>query len=153
MRFGRRRVAFAVQSTKAKLRERAHAMSDKNQRHGLAIGIERVGELVFISLKASGKLTHTDYQTITPMIERALEGIQSPRVKFFVDASELEGWEARAAWDDFKIGARHRHEFEKIALVGNKKWQELAMKVGNWFVQGESKYFDDSAAALAWLGE
>ncbi|NOR42409.1 MAG: STAS/SEC14 domain-containing protein, partial [Gammaproteobacteria bacterium] len=29
-------------------------------RHGLAIGIERVGSDFFLSLKATGKLTHED---------------------------------------------------------------------------------------------
>ena len=36
------------------------------KRHGLSIGIERVGSEFFLSLKAIGKLTHEDYETITP---------------------------------------------------------------------------------------
>jgi len=39
------------------------------KRHGLSIGIERSGSDVFLSLKAIGKLTHKDYETITPMID------------------------------------------------------------------------------------
>ncbi len=36
-------------------------------RHGLSIGIERVNNEFFLSLKAVGKLTHEDYKKITPM--------------------------------------------------------------------------------------
>jgi hypothetical protein len=39
-----------------------------------------------------GKLTHEDYGTITPMIESALEGVKAPKIRVFLDASELEGW-------------------------------------------------------------
>ena len=120
-------------------------------RHGLSIGIERVDEHVFLTMKAVGKLTHQDYEMITPMIDTSLASVKDPKVKVFLDASELEGWELRAAWDDFKLGLKHGNEFEKIAIYGNKKWQELAAKVGSWFITGDIRYFDDSAEAIAWL--
>ena len=44
-------------------------------RHGLSIGIERVDNDFFLSLKVTGKLTHEDYEKITPMMDAALDGI------------------------------------------------------------------------------
>lgn len=123
------------------------------QRHGLSIGIERTNSRFLMSLKAIGKLTHEDYEVITPMIDSALAGVEQPRVRAFVDGTEMEGWELRAAWDDFKLGLKHGSEFERVAIFGNKNWQELATKVGNWFVSGEVRYFDDRDEALAWLSE
>ena len=120
-------------------------------RHGLSIGIERVGCDLFLSLKAVGKLTHNDYKTITPMIDAALSEVKEPKVKVLVDGTELEGWELRAAWDDFKIGLKHGNEFEKIAIYGNKNWQEMAAKVGSWFISGEIKCFESLDDALEWL--
>ena len=122
-------------------------------RHGLSIGIERMNEEFFLSLKAVGKLTHEDYEKINPMIDSALEGVKDPKVKAYIDASELEGWELRAAWDDFKLGLKHGNHFEKIAIFGNKKWQEYAAKIGTWFVSGEVKYFESADEALNWLNE
>ena len=121
------------------------------KRHGLSIGIERVGSDFFLSLKAIGKLTHKDYEMITPMIDSALNAVKDPQVKVLIDGTELEGWELRAAWDDFKIGLKHGNEFVKIAIYGNKHWQQIAAKVGAWFVSGEVKYFDNQEDALAWL--
>ena len=120
-------------------------------RHGLSIGIERVGSDFFLSFKAVGILTHADYQIINPMIDSALEGIISPKINVFVDGSELEGWELRAAWDDFKLGLKHGGEFDKVAIFGNKKWQEYLAKIGSWFISGEVKYFDDANEALRWI--
>ncbi len=122
-------------------------------RHGLSIGIERIGNNFFLSLKAVGKLTHTDYEIINPMIDSALAGIKSPRIKVLFDGSELEGWELRAAWDDFKLGLKHGGEFDKIAIFGNKKWQEYSAKVGGWFISGDVQYFEDLDEALSWIQE
>jgi hypothetical protein len=121
------------------------------KKHGLSIGIERIDGSFFLSLKAIGKLTHGDYQMITPLIDSALEGVKDPKINVIVDGTELEGWEPRAAWDDFKLGLKHGREFEKIAIVGNKKWQERIAKVGSWFISGEVKYFESDSEALSWL--
>lgn len=123
------------------------------RRHGLSIGIERISDEFFVSLKAVGKLTHEDYTTITPMIDSALLEVKQPKVKVLLDGTQLEGWEPRAAWDDFKLGLRHGSEFEKIAIYGNKDWQKAAAKIGAWFISGEIRYFEKEQEALAWLGE
>ena len=121
------------------------------KRHGISIGIERFNDDFLMTFKVIGKLTHEDYQVITPMIESALAGVEEPTVNVLLDASELAGWELRAAWDDFKLGLKYRGEFKKVAIVGNQKWQELAAKVGGWFVSGEVKHFQDWGAAFGWL--
>ncbi len=122
-------------------------------RHGVSIGIERVGNDFFLSLKATGILTHEDYERINPMIDSALGSVKDPEVKVFIDGSELEGWELRAAWDDFKLGLNHGSEFSKIAIFGNKKWQKYTAKIGSWFISGDVKYFIDADEALSWLQE
>ncbi len=121
------------------------------KRHGLFIGIERVNNQFFLSLKAVGKLTHEDYLKITPMIDSALAEVKDPQVNVFIDGTELEGWELRAAWDDFKLGLKHGSEFNKIAIYGNKTWQEFTAKIAAWFISGQVRYFTDSKAAFAWL--
>ena len=93
-------------------------------RHGLSIGIERSGNNFFLSLKAVGTLTHADYEVIRPLIDSALATVKQPSVDVLVDGTELDGWELRAAWDDFKLGLKHNNEFKKVAIFGNKKWQE-----------------------------
>jgi hypothetical protein len=123
------------------------------KRHGLSIGIERVGSDFFLSLTAVGKLTHEDYEMITPMIDSALNGVRMPTIKALIDGTEMEGWELRAAWDDFKLGLKHGSEFVKIAIYGNKNWQEITTKVGSWFISGEVKYFENYDNALVWLNK
>ena len=122
-----------------------------SKQHGLAIGIAQTGNEFFLTLKATGTLTHADYQTISPMLDAALGEVKTPRVKVLVDCTELEGWELRAAWDDFKLGLKHGNEFEKIAIVGNKHWLEVSAKTAGWFTSGEAQYFERVEDAYAWL--
>ena len=123
------------------------------QRHGITIGIERINSDFFLTLKLSGKLSHEDYEKITPMLDSALMEVKQPHIKALVDVTELKGWELRAAWDDFKLGLNHGTQFVKIAIYGNQNWLEMATKIGSWFVSGEAKYFVSEAAALVWLHE
>ncbi len=120
-------------------------------RHGLSIGIERINNHIFITLKAVGKLTHEDYEVITPMIDAAIAEVKTPDVKVLIDASEMEGWELRAAWDDFKLGLNHNNDFKKIAIYGHKTWQKAIAKLGSWFTSGEVRFFESLDEAVAWL--
>ncbi|MDO6640546.1 STAS/SEC14 domain-containing protein [Pseudomonadota bacterium] len=119
--------------------------------HGLSIGIERVNDDVYLSLKATGTLTHNDYLVITPLLDAALAEVKHPKVNVFIDGTELDGWELRAAWDDLKLGLQHNNEFKKVAIWGNKNWQNYSAKVAAWFMSGEVQFFEEKAKALAWL--
>lgn len=123
----------------------------KMQQHGLTLGLARVEGVSFISIKAVGRLSHEDYLAITPMLEAALERVEGQGVRVLLDATELEGWELRAAWDDLKLGLRHGHEFGKIALYGQPGWLGLAARVGGWFISGEVRVFEEESAAINWL--
>lgn len=123
------------------------------KRHGVSIGLERIEDEFFLTMRVRGKLTHEDYQSLVPMLESAIAGIEHPKINVYFDAREMEGWEPRAAWDDLKLGVKHGREFNRIAMVGNRQWQEWAAKVGSWFIGGEARLFEDEAEAMAWLNE
>lgn len=120
-------------------------------RHGLSLGMERSNNQYYLYIKAIGKLTHKDYEIIIPMIESALDGVNNPKIIALFDGSEFEGWELHAAWDDFKLGLKHSNEFKKIAIVGNKKWLQVASNIGSWFISGTVRQFEETEAALKWL--
>jgi len=59
----------------------------------------------------------------------------------------------KAAWDDLKFGLIHSKEFTKLAFVGNKEWESYSIKISNWFMSGEMKYFEDIEDASIWLNQ
>jgi len=124
-----------------------------NYKHGISIGLNRVKDYFFIKMDILGSLTHEDYEIITPMLENALQSVEEPKISLLVDATKFEGWSLQAAWDDLKLGLKHNKDFEKIAFVGNKSWQEYSVKISNWFSLGSMEYFETIEEALVWLSE
>lgn len=120
-------------------------------KHGVLIGLSQFNGEFYISIKASGTLTHEDYEHIVPMLDAALVKVNAPKIKVLFDATDFEGWELRAAWDDFKLGLTHGPSFDKIAIYGKHDWQDLAAKIGSWFIHGEIESFHHHDDALAWL--
>ncbi len=125
----------------------------KYTEHGISIGINRVEDQFFIKLKIDGTLTHKDYEIMIPMIDNAIKGIDHPQIKILVDALDFNGWDARAMWDDLKFGLSHFELFTKIAFVGDKKWEEHAVKIANWFMIGDIEYFDNMKDAIVWINK
>ena len=121
------------------------------KKHGISIGVERINDDFYIVIKAVGRLTHNDYTFMTPLLEESMKAVNQPEVKLLFDGTGFEGWEPRAAWDDFRLGMKYGRRFSKVAMVGNKKWKKIAAVVGNWFMKGEMEYFEDYDAAIDWL--
>ncbi len=121
--------------------------------HGISIGINRVNEFFFMKIKINGTLTHKDYEKMIPMLKSSIEGITKPDVRVLIDASEFDGWELRAAWDDFKFGMEFRQIFSKIAIVGTSTVEEYAAKIGSWFMDGDMKFFKSLDEAYEWLNK
>ncbi|PCH84214.1 MAG: STAS/SEC14 domain-containing protein [Piscirickettsiaceae bacterium] len=120
-------------------------------RHGFSMDIEKTDNCFFISLKATGMLTHKDYEKITSLLDSELEGIEHPELNILFDGGEFQGWELRAALDDFKLGLEHFKEFKKIAIYGNKLWLEILTKVGACILPPDVKYFENLDDASAWV--
>lgn len=121
------------------------------QQHGITIGITCVSDEFYITLKASGTLNHRDYQTITPMLDGALQAVPEPHIYLLFDATDFHGWELRAAWDDFKLGLKQGSQFKKIAIYGQQNWLKIGSQIAGWFIGGEIEFFTDKQTALEWL--
>lgn len=117
------------------------------------ITIMRETEGKLLAVEATEKLTRQDYETVfIPQLEQLIEKYGKIRVLFYL-ADGFDGWELGAAWDDAVFGMTHRHDFEKIAVVGDRKGIEWAAKIGAYFVDGEVASYSsaDLQKAAAWL--
>ena len=92
-----------------------------------------------LGLKFSGKITAAEYErVIIPRIEAIIQEHGKARFMYLVEDS-FQGVEAGAAWDDTKLGLKHRHDFEKLALVGGPKWMDWLTKFVAKFMSGETR--------------
>jgi len=81
----------------------------------------------FIALKAMGKITAKDYDTLVPYLEMAIE--REGPLHLFCDMTEFSGVEIAAIWRDFRFGISHFRDFHCIALVGGRKWMEWCVRL------------------------
>lgn len=99
----------------------------------------------------SGKLTKADYEQFVPEFERLVQQHGPLRVLF--DMTGFHGWEAGALWEDIKFGMNHFADIERIAMVGETKWEHGMATFCKPFTKATIQYFDhaQSTEARAWL--
>ncbi len=69
----------------------------------------------------SGNLVEADYLDLVS----EFEGLAPDHGKLsaLFDLTGFDGWEASAAWEDFKFCRNHFAEIQRLEMVGEKKWQ------------------------------
>lgn len=102
----------------------------------------------FLAIKAHGRLTDADYKAFLPKLEAIIAEHGPLRALF--DLTEFKGWTAHAAWDDFSFGMRHRRDFERIALVGDQRWEPLAARMADALLPCEVHHFAAADRQVAW---
>ncbi len=106
-----------------------------------------------LGFEATGKLTAEEYtDVLVPALEAAAEAPGKVRVVLQF-SGEFDGLEARAAWQDVKLGIREWRAWERIALVTDHAWMRDGIGLLSWAVPGEVRAFpvDDRAAAIDWV--
>ena len=100
------------------------------------------------TIRVSGKLTVAELAKIQGT---AAESMRSGiTVRFLVLAEDFQGWEGSDGWEDLSFQTRFDAQIERIAIVGETRWQELTEAfTGKGLRPVEIRYFTPSEAALA----
>ena len=101
-----------------------------------------------IGVKLTGKLHDDDYQSFVPKMEAIMAA--KGKVRLLAQFEDFHGWDLHAAWDDFKFGLKHFSDFERIAMVGDRKWEQWMAGFCKPFTRAAVKYFDASEVDAAW---
>lgn len=106
-----------------------------------------------LEVRVSGKLTHADYQAFVPEFERLVK--EHGKIRVLFEMADFHGWEAGALWDDIKLDAGHFADIERIAMVGEKRWEQWMATVCKPFTTATIRYFDraELEQARAWVNE
>jgi hypothetical protein len=107
------------------------------------------GKIVVIAV--SEKLTQEDYDTFVRKVEQLIQEFGKIRVLF--EMKDFHGWKAGALWKDIKFDLKHFADIEKIAFLGDKKWEKGMSVFCRPFTTAKMRYFDVSQAneADTWI--
>jgi hypothetical protein len=104
-----------------------------------------------VELRVHGVLTRKDYEQFTPELDRLIH--EKGKIDLLFEMTDFHGWGMAAVWEDLKFGIRHFRDIRRIAMVGEKKWQQWMSEFCRPFTQAEVRYFDygQVASAREWL--
>lgn len=119
----------------------------------MSVEINEGNDGKILEVRASGKLTKEDYQHFVPEIERLIKAHGKIRVLF--EMSDFHGWELSAMWEDIKFDLKHFRDIERLAIVGETKWEKGMAVFCKPFTAATIRYFDhdQAQAARTWIQE
>jgi hypothetical protein len=95
-----------------------------------------------IATKATEKLTEVDYNKLLPLLNNKVQQYQ--KIRWYFEMEDFDGWELKAFWEEIKFDAKHLNDFGKVAMVGDKKWEEWMTDLMKPFTSAKVKFFDTS---------
>jgi hypothetical protein len=106
-----------------------------------------------LEVTLSGKLTREDYEAFVPEVERLIK--EHGRLRMLCHLKDFHGWTMGALWEDMKFDWRHFSDIERLALVGDKRWEAGMATFCKPFTQATVQYFDvsDESKAVNWIHE
>ncbi len=115
----------------------------------VTVSEEREGKI--IEIHASGKLSEKDYKQFLPEIERVIK--KHGKISIAFEMTQFHGWEPGALWEDIKFDCKHFSDIDRLAMIGENRWQAWMAKFCRPFTTAKIRYFDhkDSEKARLWI--
>ena len=95
-----------------------------------------------IEVHVTEKLNRAEYQILVPQTEAAIKKHGKIRVLFVMH--EFHGWTAGAAWEDIKFDLKHFNHIDRLAFVGDSKWEQGMAAFCRPFTTARIRYFGGS---------
>jgi len=126
-------------------------MTQNNRRTNMAIQLTEKNGGKTLEVRVSGKLMHEDYQHLLPEFERLVN--QNGKIRVLFEMADFHGWDGSALRDDINFEVEHFFDIERVAMVGDKKWEKAMSVFCKPFTTAKIRYFDCAAIADArtWL--
>lgn len=100
-----------------------------------------------LEVQVTGKLAHEDYQHLVPEFERLVK--QHGKIGVLFEMVDFHGWDAAALWDDIKFDLKHFSDIDRLAMVGDRRWEKGMSVFCRPFTTAKIRYFDHTAIAEA----
>ncbi len=104
-----------------------------------------------LELHLAGKLNKTDYESLVPVVERLIH--KHGKISMLVEMHDFHGWTAGALWEDTKFAAKHFSDINRLAIIGEAKWEKGMSLFCKPFTKAAVRYFEHAQAEVArnWL--
>ncbi len=117
----------------------------------MTVEIEQFGNGKILLVRVTGQLDKQDYERFAPEVERLVE--QHGKVRVMLETNDFQGWDAGALWEDIKFSVKNFNNIERLAVVGEKKWEKGMATFCKPFTTAKIRFFehDQKGEALVWI--
>jgi hypothetical protein len=107
------------------------------------------GNVVDVAL--TGTVVKEDYGPFVKEFTR-LTGLHG-KLRVLLDMTGFHGWDASALWQEVKFDMKHLGDLERLAVVGEARWQHAISSFAKPFTPAEVRYFDGAQTeeARRWI--
>ncbi len=104
-----------------------------------------------LEVEITGTLSDRDYKRFVPEFQRLAR--KHAKINVLLEMHKFHGWELGGLWQEFKFDLEHLTEIERLAMVGERNWEEWAGTIRRPFTHVEIRYFDhaDVEQARTWV--
>ncbi len=106
--------------------------------HAIEVTATEAGKV--LEIRVTGKLNREVYEVFAPRIEELIQ--EHGKVSVLFDMHDFHGWTAGALWEDLKFDLKHFSDIERLALVGESKWEKGMAAFCKPFTSAKIRYFD-----------
>ena len=117
----------------------------------MAVQVEERVQGKVIAVEVTGRLDKQDYEQFGPQLDRMIE--QHGKIRVLLETHDFQGWDAGALWEDIKFNASHFNDIERLAIVGEKKWEKGMASFCKPFTTAKVRFFEKEQAdqARQWI--
>lgn len=109
--------------------------------------LERPEPNVF-GFEVSGTIAREDVDAIAAKLKHAIEN--NGRVRLLLRMRDVDGITPGALWEDLKFATIYSNDIERMAVLGDRKWEEWLTEFSGVGEPTEVKYFDIGNTENAW---
>ncbi|WNM60045.1 STAS/SEC14 domain-containing protein [Candidatus Nitrospira allomarina] len=101
-----------------------------------------------VGIRVEGKLSVEEYDLLNAYLEQLMQEVGP--INFLCDLATLEGENGQALWEEMTDHLRNAQAYQRIAVVGNRRWSEGGPKVSVPWPSTQFKYFTPDQTDEAW---
>ena len=114
-------------------------------------GLEIISAGKLLHVKATGKLTKESYEAFAPAVDQQIQ--EHGKLRILFETHDFHGWTVGAMWEDLKFDFKHWKDIERLAIVGESKWEAGMAVFCKPFTTAKIKYCHHAklGEAKAWI--
>lgn len=121
------------------------------QHHGITVATEQSSSHPFVAITLTGMLAQADHEVLAQQLKHVSQDYPNKTINVLIDATELQGWQPAVESEGWSLMLEYSEKFNKVAIYGNKDWQDEFSTLMKWLSNASFKFFRDRDAALQWL--